>query len=450
MTGKARRQMLVLICVCVSTMTLSGCGGDAAATVSSTPSSEAVQAEESGESDVFTSEPYFIGADTVASDAKVSDIDIDGPDDEIKQEIIGSFVPNHERGDEATAASAKRSTAVNDKIESETISDKDKKEAASKEAEKNKAEVDSKKEEFASLDAIKRLVGTKADCQTTNEIVFTNGAGMGCPYDVTWNYGDLYDEYVAACDWSLVFDADYYKKEFPMLAMQYNYDDEWLLKQFQTQGVHEGRQGCADFNVGAYLYNCDDNVYDTFGNDDLSVYYIYYMLNHDTEKNINTTTSDEGEIKKYYRYVLTKNQILEFNDINDSRLEHDATPVDIDPELVAIANYRAIINVQGGYHGHTWLDEPGNEEKLLEWGTHTSVKDKQTYSENTVTFYKLGTISRFTDIQNSGRSCFADYQVSPPHYAAINNPKNQIVGISHIYFDKEVNHQASQFEMFRG
>lgn len=51
-----------------------------------------------------------------------------------------------------------------------------------------------------------------------------------------------------ACDWSLVFDADYYKKAFPMLAVQYHQDNALLLEHFQTVGIHEGRQGSANFN----------------------------------------------------------------------------------------------------------------------------------------------------------------------------------------------------------
>ena len=36
-------------------------------------------------------------------------------------------------------------------------------------------------------------------------------------------------------------------------ALQYHGDDEKLLDHFQTVGVHEGRQGCASFNVGVFM-----------------------------------------------------------------------------------------------------------------------------------------------------------------------------------------------------
>ena len=78
------------------------------------------------------------------------------------------------------------------------------------------------------------------------------------PYDLTWRYGpdvekrkevnaenwdELYRSYVATCDWSLVFDAEYYKQAFPMLAKLYHENDELLLEHFQTQ---IGRASCRE------------------------------------------------------------------------------------------------------------------------------------------------------------------------------------------------------------
>ena len=53
---------------------------------------------------------------------------------------------------------------------------------------------------------------------------------MSNPYDVEWDYGELYDAYIEEADWSLVFDAEYYKQAFPMLATLYHENDELLLE----------------------------------------------------------------------------------------------------------------------------------------------------------------------------------------------------------------------------
>ena len=104
-------------------------------------------------------------------------------------------------------------------------------------------------------------------------------------YDVNWDYGVDYEEQVALCDWSEVFDAEYYMDKFPMLALQYHYDEDQLLRQFQTVGVHKGRQGCEDFNVGAYMDWCAENsgyVVELF-DDDYAAYYMFYMSSVDDQ-----------------------------------------------------------------------------------------------------------------------------------------------------------------------
>ncbi len=81
------------------------------------------------------------------------------------------------------------------------------------------------------------------------------------PYDVEWDYGELYDVYIEKSDWSLVFDADFYEEAFPALAFLYHYDEKLLLEHFQTVGIcRDSKQrrmsGSSLFPsmIGGYLY----------------------------------------------------------------------------------------------------------------------------------------------------------------------------------------------------
>ena len=119
-----------------------------------------------------------------------------------------------------------------------------------------------KKSDLKSLDSILEACKNYATCQEDVALCGVDVENAHNPYDVEWDYGEKWQEYVDACDWSLVYDAKFYKKEFPMLAIQYNNDDELLFEHFRTVGVHEGRQGCESFNVDAYRRNCSKKVYD--------------------------------------------------------------------------------------------------------------------------------------------------------------------------------------------
>ena len=81
------------------------------------------------------------------------------------------------------------------------------------------------------------------------------------PYDVEWDYGELYDVYIEKSDWSLVFDVDFYEEAFPALAFLYHYDEKLLLEHFQTVGIcRDSKQrrmsGSSLFPsmIGGYLY----------------------------------------------------------------------------------------------------------------------------------------------------------------------------------------------------
>ena len=212
--------------------------------------------------------------------------------------------------------------------------------------------------DFNSYEAIAELIGLQAKCETSAEACRCGLNYSKNPYDVDYDYGDLYQSYVDACDWSLVFDADYYAEQFPYLALQYNYDKDWLLYHFQTIGIHEGRQGCADFNVRVYLDStCYDNghIYETFDKN-WECYYFYYMLNYDSQKSLKTVAKDGIEAKFQYKTILTYNQAKELDQLNTLRAENNLPALQINSELNAFATYRARIDFEGHYYAHAWAE----------------------------------------------------------------------------------------------
>ena len=221
--------------------------------------------------------------------------------------------------------------------------------------------------DFNSYEAIAKLIGLQAECELKAEACRCGEGNRGKrysnnPYDVDYNYGDLYQSYVDACDWSLVFDADYYAEQFPYLALQYNYDKDWLLYHFQTIGIHEGRQGCADFNVRVYLDStCYDNghIYETFDKN-WECYYFYYMLNYDSQKSLETKSKDGIEAKFQYKTILTYNQAKELDQLNALRAENNLPALQINSELNAFANYRARIDFEEGNVAHAWAEKNTN------------------------------------------------------------------------------------------
>ena len=179
------------------------------------------------------------------------------------------------------------------------------------------------------------------------------------PYDVEWDYGELYDAYIEEADWSLVFDADFYMESFPALAFLYQYDEELLLEHFQTVGVHEGRQGNETFNVAAYQENCKKELRAAFG-DHYECYYFYWMLNQASQEGVATSGENyplQLDVK------MTSMQAKEFEGVNKYRAEVGVEPLKFDPELAAFACYRGWVDISEGYGAHDWLDDEANQER---------------------------------------------------------------------------------------
>lgn len=255
-------------------------------------------------------------------------------------------------------------------------------------------------------------------------------------YDVNWDYGEEYEKQVALCDWEEVFDAEYYMEQFPMLALQYHYDEDQLLRHFQTVGIHEGRQGCEDFNVGAYMDWCKENreyVVDLF-EDDYAPYYMFYMsaLSEQPEK----FPADSHPVQ--YKAILTLAQQKELDGINVYRKITDAEPLVFDPEMAAFANYRSWVNQNKEYVGHVWLDAPENNDIIDLYFEATSA---DRIGENTLETSTLN-VKAWCDV----------YAGSKSHYEAMINKDYNYVGSSNLYVDdvaiRTYDNRGVQFDIF--
>ena len=258
------------------------------------------------------------------------------------------------------------------------------------------------------------------------------------PYDVTWNYGRDYQKFVDAVTdadmWGVLFDAEFYKESYPMLAMLYHDDDQLLLEHFQTVGVHEGRQGSKNFNVASYMENCDKSLVDAFG-DHYECYYFYWALNQKTESKVDTK-SDGHPLQMCVK--LTMLQDAEFRHVNEYREEAGVDPVELDPEFLAFANYRAWLDFKGDYTAHDWLKQNADDAY-----DYLAVMGSETLTENTV-------CGNCSDKGPSATSYYLKYYKSPEHYAAMVSKYADYFGCSNTYWGSDNNgkYRHCQYDVY--
>lgn len=269
------------------------------------------------------------------------------------------------------------------------------------------------------------------------QYVFVDTEGNHNPYDLTWRYGpsvntqkemnaenwdELYKSYINACDWSLVFDAEYYKKAFPMLAKLYHENDELLLEHFQTQGVHEGRQANASFNVAAYMNNCNDDLVTAFG-ENYECYYFYYMLNQNTQKSVDARNPDNA-YSRWMTVELSLQQTDEYKQVTRHRDQASTHAVTLDPEMLAMANYRAWYDAEHNLYGHDWIHDAATKSDVNDCLNRVS---NNSITENTVKWYS-------TSGQKGYKSFATYYANSEDHYTAMVSDEYFYFGCSNPYW----------------
>ena len=283
------------------------------------------------------------------------------------------------------------------------------------------------------LEDIAQLIGMKAGVEKRRRDCVVDVDEGENPYDVIWDYGELYDAFVQEVDWNLLFDGDYYIRNFPALAHLYHKDKALLLQHFQTVGIHEGRQGCEDFNVAAYQKNCDAKIREAFG-DSYECYYFYYAMNQKTQKGIVTTGSE----KKQLTTKLTYMQQAELDRINQYRAEVGVAPLEYDAELSALACYRAYVDALEDWDAHDWIEAAENQDEIN--GMIEMIR-ADLWGENTVHGYPR--TKEYALLQGPSTAWYINYRYSQDHYDAMIAKKYHYVGSANCYIsDYEKNNSS--------
>lgn len=226
-------------------------------------------------------------------------------------------------------------------------------------------------EEFVldtSYDTLNRITNLPATCETDINACYVDVTSEN-PYDIVWDYGEEYEKYIATCDWSLVWDYDFYVKTFPMLAELYHYDEELLLRHFQTVGIHEGRMGREDLCISlvpikegnwAYRYLKFMFDYDEYAADmENGLYRIPADSNYIPLQQTNIMTALEKEklstinmlVEEYNAFIGSKNRYELTAHPNDLMVNY-LTSYD---EAACFANLRAYLGAHDGYTGDDWF-----------------------------------------------------------------------------------------------
>lgn len=291
---------------------------------------------------------------------------------------------------------------------------------------------------FGTIEDILRVCSFKADVETKISLCsFDTSDSSENPYDLTWNYGEEYDRYVESVDWSLVYDADFFTEKFPMTEMLYRGNKDLMFKMFVTKGIHEGRQGSAKFNVNAYMENSPE-LKATFGKN-YAAYYIYYMLNYDTEKDVNTVSRNDGKKACLQQTILlSASQKHELEEVNKYREEVGLKPLVADRQLLDLIQYRAYFNAHDGYRAHDWTIE--NIE------TMRALLRKIAKTDNHIEFFENNTE---WGCGKKGHDSYAySYRNSPEHYEAMIAPEVVSFGCSDMAYNSDDNYHGSQFDIY--
>lgn len=340
-------------------------------------------------------------------------------------------------GESSKAPSSSGSGESSKAPDSSKSSSKSSKAPAANSSNSSSASSESKTEEKlrvgSGLEDIAQLIGMKAEVEKHRRDCVVDVDEGENPYDVIWDYGELYDAFVQEVDWNLLFDGDYYIRNFPALAHLYHKDKALLLQHFQTVGIHEGRQGCEDFNVAAYQKNCDAKIREAFG-DSYECYYFYYAMNQKTQKGIVTTGSE----KKQLTTKLTYMQQAELDRINQYRAEVGVAPLEYDAELSALACYRAYVDALEDWDAHDWIEAAENQDEIN--GMIEMIR-ADLWGENTVHGYPR--TKEYALLQGSSTAWYINYRYSQDHYDAMIAKKYHYVGSANCYIsDYEKNNSS--------
>ena len=140
-----------------------------------------------------------------------------------------------------------------------------------------------------------------------------------------------------------VFDADFYKETYPVLAYLYEYDDKALAQHFYTIGMYEGRQGCEDFNVNAYMSAEYSASSDYKNNENIAKYYVEYALDRaaGSTQIYPATSTSKLQLRLYDPCFDTYLESVNEYRVKEGLSEYQILSVYDQAEANALANFRA-------------------------------------------------------------------------------------------------------------
>jgi hypothetical protein len=288
-----------------------------------------------------------------------------------------------------------------------------------------------------SYEALMRIANLQATCETDINACYVDVTSEN-PYDIVWDYGEEYEKYVAACDWSLVWNYDFYVKAYPGLAALYHYDEDLLLRHFQTIGIHEGRIGSknswisssVDSSENAYRYfdfmlNNDKYTEDIEnGRFQLTTDTRYFML-----QGANVMTALEKEI--LYNININRQDIGKAAGDQDYMMDLNPYTYTND-ELTCLANLRAYLGAHDGYTGDDWFNE-NYIEYLVRAFPSENVTDSTPVKMSSLDHNGELTIDDIMTSLNPGSTEYSD---------CITNASLDSMGVSNIYYNPDTNNSC--------
>ena len=116
-------------------------------------------------------------------------------------------------------------------------------------------------------------------------------------------------------DYSAVYDYDYYINKYADLKAAFGNNSSAALAHFVNNGMNEGRQACADFNVNIYKNNYVD-LQKAFGSN-LKSYYLHY-INNGKREGRNAKTSIVGSTASTTTTTTTSGAPTVYNGVDYS------------------------------------------------------------------------------------------------------------------------------------
>ena len=124
-----------------------------------------------------------------------------------------------------------------------------------------------------------------------------------------------------------------------------------------------------------------------------------------------------------------------------------------DPELAALASYRAYVNVSTNTKAHDWTENSSTNRNMLTdaYSSYLTTQNKtlSKFGENTAdgTLNEKAQQNMSEYLKTGGMQYGNNYRTSEPHWNALMSPDYTLIGISPTFCDVEINNTTSQFQI---